>query len=87
MSPGSIECTKFTPWKEFVQFPRSLQKDRGLPTICLIQKDSRESSAGHFFYLIMISFLSVDLNILQIFMRAYFVLDIVLGAANNHPSI
>lgn len=45
---GSFKCTEFIPWKEFVHFPRSVQRDRRLPIIYLIQGLTRESSVGSF---------------------------------------
>lgn len=77
---GSFE---FTPWKEFVPFPYEFAKGQKVAKYLLNTRDTREPSVGLFFYLMVISLLSVDLRVLQIFI----VLNIVLGAVGTYPSI
>lgn len=64
-------------------FPYEFAKGQKVAKYLLNTRDTRESSVGLFFYLMVISLLSVDLRVLQIFI----VLNIVLGAVGTYPSI
>lgn len=64
-------------------FPYEFAKGQKVAKYLLNTRDTRESSVGLFFYLMVISFLSVDLRVQQIFI----VLNIVLGAVGTYPSI
>lgn len=64
-------------------FPYEFAKGQKVAKYLLNTRDTREPSVGLFFYLMVISLLSVDLRVLQIFI----VLNIVLGAVGTYPSI
>lgn len=60
-------------------FPYEFAKGQKVAKYLLNTRDARESSVGLFFYLMVISLLSVDLRVLQIFI----VLNIVLGTVGT----